>query len=197
MVFEPFPKLARLSRECTITEKIDGTNAQIWLVDPETTEGVQYEWIYQNAPIVIAAGLHVYAGSRTRFVTPGKVTDNFGFAGWVQENVDELVKLGPGRHFGEWWGKGIQRGYGLMERRFSLFHTHGIAHKPDCVSVVPTIYQGVFDSAWVNYAMNHLKNYGSKAADGFMNPEGIVVYHTAARVAFKKTFEKDEEGKGQ
>jgi hypothetical protein len=27
--FAGFPKIARLSRECVITEKIDGTNAQI------------------------------------------------------------------------------------------------------------------------------------------------------------------------
>lgn len=32
--FQEFPKMARLSRECVITEKIDGTNAQI-LVTPE------------------------------------------------------------------------------------------------------------------------------------------------------------------
>jgi hypothetical protein len=29
MQFEEFPKMARLTRECIITEKIDGTNAQI------------------------------------------------------------------------------------------------------------------------------------------------------------------------
>lgn len=27
--FAEFPKIARLSRECVITEKIDGTNAQV------------------------------------------------------------------------------------------------------------------------------------------------------------------------
>lgn len=31
--FNGFPKIARLSRECVITEKIDGTNAQIFITD--------------------------------------------------------------------------------------------------------------------------------------------------------------------
>ena len=30
-VFAPFPKIARYSRLCTITEKIDGTNASIFV----------------------------------------------------------------------------------------------------------------------------------------------------------------------
>jgi len=31
MEFVSFPKIARLSRECVITEKIDGTNASIYI----------------------------------------------------------------------------------------------------------------------------------------------------------------------
>ena len=31
MEFSPFPKIARLSREIVITEKLDGTNASIFL----------------------------------------------------------------------------------------------------------------------------------------------------------------------
>ena len=31
--FQPFPKIPRLSREIVITEKIDGTNAQILITD--------------------------------------------------------------------------------------------------------------------------------------------------------------------
>ncbi len=195
MIFEPFPKLARLSRECTITEKIDGTNAQIIIVDPETLEGSEYEEVIQADALAEIEGLLVFAGSRTRLITPGKAKDNFGFAAWVYENTNDLVKLGPGRHFGEWWGKGIQRGYGLTERRFSLFNTHGIQHKPDCVSVVPTIYQGHFSTFQVYRAMLKLGRDGSVAAPGFMKPEGIVIWHSAARVAFKKTFEHDEKGK--
>lgn len=193
-VFEPFPKLARLSRECVVTEKIDGTNAQIYIVEPETLECDEYEAVMNTTPLAEVGHLYIYAGSRTRMITPGKNTDNFGFAGWVFENRDELVKLGPGRHYGEWYGKGIQRGYGLDEKRFALFHTHGIEHKPDCVSVVPTLYAGVFDTARINAVMETLWSDGSVAVPGFKNPEGIVVFHGHARVAFKKTFDDNHKG---
>lgn len=186
-MFEPFPKLARLARDCTVTEKIDGTNAQVFIRPHEGNT----EYGRTNATEAMHDGLpyEIFAGSRTRLVIPGKTTDNYGFAAWVWENAAELVKLGPGRHFGEWWGKGIQRNYGLDERRFSLFHTHGIRHKPDCVHVVPTLYRGEFNTARIEAFLGDLRREGSVAAPGFMNPEGIVVYHEHARVAFKKTFD--------
>ncbi len=64
----------------------------------------------------------MFIGSRTRWITAQD--DNHGFARWVEGNKQELLKLGAGRHFGEWWGSGIQRGYGLQkgEKRFSLFN---------------------------------------------------------------------------
>jgi hypothetical protein len=37
---------------------------------------------------------------------------------------------------------------------------------------------------------------GSYAAPGYMKPEGIVVYHTAAKQMFKVTIENDEQPKG-
>lgn len=189
-VFEPFPKLARLSRECVVTEKIDGTNAQV-LIDPvahqgayEAEHGVPLLYTYSGDQFVA-----VWAGSRTRTIRPGKTSDNYGFAEWVFQHGCELAELGVGRHFGEWWGKGIQRGYGLTEKRFSLFHTAGIQSLPACVSVVPTLYEGVFDTARIEAVLTTLGALGSVAAPGFDKPEGIVVYHTHAKVAFKKTFD--------
>src|SRR5258708_10409156 len=82
--FVPFPKIARLSREVVVTEKIDGTNAQICVNDDMTD---------------------IVAGSRSRWITP--VDDNFGFARWAQDNKQELLKLGPGSHFGELLGAGV------------------------------------------------------------------------------------------
>lgn len=38
---------------------------------------------------------------------------------------------------------------------------------------------------------------GSVASPGFMKPEGVVIYHAQANVLFKKTFEKDDAGKGK
>jgi hypothetical protein len=44
--------------------------------------------------------------------------------------------------------------------------------------------------------LSKLREEGSLAAPGFMNPEGVVVFHLAAGMGFKKTLEKDEVPKG-
>src|SRR6266853_6537645 len=103
--FVEFPKIARLSREIVVTEKIDGTNGVIYISDNgEVLVGSRSQWIATKSN-----------GS----------ADNFGFASWAEQHTSELRTLGPGRHYGEWWGCGIQRGYGLPkgEKRFSLFNT--------------------------------------------------------------------------
>ena len=193
--FQPFPKLARLSRGCVITEKLDGTNAQIIIEKvPEDQRllGVPEGHGPHNYITTNEGAFLIAAGSRTRLIAPGKTTDNFGFAAWVYENSFELLKLGEGRHFGEWYGQGIQRGYGLTEKRFALFNTHRWHEqhpRPACVSVVPIIHIDEFSSYAVNRAMHCLETYGSLAVPGFMNPEGIVVYHEASKVSFKQTFD--------
>lgn len=175
--YVPFPKVPRLNREVIVTEKIDGTNAQVFIAED---------------------GVTMLAGSRTRWITPE--ADNFGFAAWVRDNRDELLKLGPGRHFGEWWGSGIQRGYGLPkgERRFSLFNVSRWGdpdERPECCDVVPLLYYGPFRTDCIEGALNDLREKGSSAAHGFMKPEGVIVFHTAANSGFKVTLEKDEEPK--
>jgi hypothetical protein len=137
----------------------------------------------------------VRAGSRNRWINPEE--DNFGFSTWVRDHADELRQLGPGRHFGEWWGSGIQRGYGLSEKRFSLFNTSRWAlERPSCCDVVPILYLGQFSTQAVDDAINDLRQNGSRAAHGFMRPEGVIVFHIAGNVGFKKTLERDEEPKG-
>lgn len=198
--FESFPRIPRLSRECIVTEKIDGTNAQIFVLD---TLFQGSEFIPLRRVDLPEKTFWIAAGSRNRWITPE--ADNYGFAKWVYENASELVKLGPGRHFGEWWGLGIQRGYGLQEKRFSLFNVHrwideknsgfslgsGIAKPPPCCSVVPVLHQGEFDTNVINSCLTSLQERGSYAAPGFTNPEGVVIYHTASKQLFKKTLEGD------
>ena len=189
--FVPFPKMARLRRDILVTEKIDGTNAQIVIVPRGTyTDGNLF-----GKPVADCGASWIYAGSRNRWVT--QEDDNFGFAGWVQDNKEELVKLGQGRHFGEWWGRGIQRGYGIQHRRFSLFnvsrwsHPNSIKSFPECCDIVPLLYSGPFSTEATDSALRYLEVAGSRAAPGFMNPEGIVVWHTAANVGFKQTLKDD------
>ncbi len=143
MDFVEFPKMPRLSRDIIITEKLDGSNAQVAISE----DGV------------------VLAGSRSRWITPEQ--DNFGFARWVRDHESELRQLGPGRHFGEWWGAGIQRRYGLTEKRFSLFNVaRWGGERPACCHVVPVLYQGVFDTAEVETSLNQLRTMGSVRLPG-------------------------------
>ena len=60
----------------------------------------------------------IHFGSRTRWITAED--DNCGFARWGMEHREELLRLGEGRHFGEWWGAGIQRKYGVADKRFRV-----------------------------------------------------------------------------
>jgi len=172
-LFVPFPSIARLRRDCVITEKIDGTNAQI--VVPEDV----------SEPILV--------GSRNRWITPAD--DNYGFARWVADHDTELRVLGSGQHFGEWWGAGIQRRYGVAEKRFSLFNTTRWAatgvELPACVRTVPILYEGVFTDEAVEEALKRLRSEGSSAAPGFMDPEGVVVYLSTSRQFYKVTIGGD------
>lgn len=187
MEFQGFGKIARLDREIIVTEKIDGTNAQVYI----TFDDLLPKDSQVVARVLTEVGpVSLYAGSRNRWVTVGN--DNFGFAAWVQENAVELVALGPGRHFGEWWGKGVQRGYSVDRKYFSLFNTSRWAHEvPTCCKVVPVLYQGKFSQESIEVALGRLRNEGSVVAPGFMEPEGVVVYHTASNTLFKKTIGND------
>jgi hypothetical protein len=143
----------------------------------------------------------VWVGSKNRWIYPGGSRDNMGFAQWVSDNLGDLVHvLGEGRHYGEWWGPGIQRGYGLAKKQFSLFNIARWYELPvngGLVNKVPVLYAGP-NAPWVvERAMADLEQAGSIASPGFMRPEGIVWWHTAGNVGFKKTFENDEKGKGQ
>ena len=174
MEFRKFGKIARLSREIVVTEKIDGTNGLI----------------------AIGEDGEFQVGSRNQWITPEK--DNAGFARWAYEHKDELMTLGVGFHYGEWWGQGIQRGYGLKEKRFSLFNTSRWSDdtvRPECCHVVPVLYTGMFNTETIQIWLDWLSRNGSVAAPGFMQPEGVVIYHTAGNLYFKKTIEGDDQPK--
>lgn len=187
-IFEGFPKIPRYNRDIVITEKIDGTNAQILIPDE-----VGSSYVTNTGQV-----LPFLCGSRTRWILPEN--DNHGFAKWAYSHVEELLRLGPGHHFGEWWGLGINRNYGLAEKRFSLFNIGRWRGKedqlPGCVSLVPILYEGPHEQEAMDKVVASLWVDGSKAAPGFMKPEGIVIYHTAARQLFKITLENDAKPKG-
>ncbi|MDX2575913.1 RNA ligase family protein [Streptomyces scabiei] len=200
--FHEWPKTKRLFRDIVVTEKIDGTNSAIGITQLDWTDEI-------TAPpadyVVVNIGdeaYAVYAQSRSRIIKPGKTTDNYGFASWVHANAAELVDVfGPGLHYGEWWGQGIQRRYGLDHKRFSLFNTARHFANPGAeiggvpVGPVPVVYEGVFSEARIHHALMSLKIHGSHAAPGFPNPEGICVYHTQTRSVMKVTLDHNDAGK--
>jgi hypothetical protein len=173
--FVEFPKIHRFNRNIIVSEKIDGTNAQIHISDD---------------------GLTMRAGSRNRWVTPEN--DNYGFARWVEENREELLKLGPGHHYGEWWGAGIQRRYDQDRKRFSLFNVSRWTDdkRPACCDVVPTLFLGTMCGFDADAILSQLATEGSKAAPGFMKPEGIVIFHSMSQALFKMTLDKNDAIKG-
>lgn len=163
-MFRPWRKIPRLENEVYhITEKIDGTNGCIII----TEEGV-------------------FAQSRTSLITPED--DNYGFARWVKDYQATLYHdLGPGYHFGEWWGQGINRNYGLTEKRFSLFNPtkqSSICHN------VPLLQSTVYLDECVWNVTQRIKKEGSMAAPGFMKPEGLVVYAEKAKTYWKVIIDK-------
>lgn len=186
--FVSFPKIGRVSATATITEKIDGTNGQLLFNE----EG------------------RMLVGSRKREVFPegtvweeyadfpDKGTDNFGFALWAYARRPDLFKfLGPGRHYGEWAGQGIQRTYGMDEKRFYLFNTArfgpGRQEIPEHLAEqgldsVPVLYEGPFGTDSAADAMTDLLLEGSRL-NNFDNPEGIITYMHGLKVYSKMTFD--------
>lgn len=177
--FQKWPSIPRLYRNVIVTEKIDGTNAAVGITDDGT----------------------IYAQSHTRIITPED--DNFGFARWVFDNAEELVeKLGPGLHFGAWYGSGIQRGYNYEKgvKNFALFNVKRWRDQPlpSDVRTVPVLYEGTYYDGLVYDMLEELREFGSRASAGrFDRPEGIIVFFTQPQISFKITCENDEMSKGE
>lgn len=183
--FRKYPSIPRYRKDIQVTEKIDGSNAAIVIGDDGAT---------------------VRAQSRNRFVTPDD--DNHGFARWVYENREELVEVLPdGYHYGEWWGSGINRGYGLKggEKHFTLFNParyEELVLPPELLTTVPVLYEGPAQTRddegnsidMTDVVMEHLKRNGSFLfhAQCFPDPEGVVIFHTASRQLYKVTYNFDE-----
>lgn len=196
--FEPWPSIARLNRDMIITEKIDGTNAQISIREAPFPEGLH------DSPARLEDGtiVQVRAGSRKRWISPQD--DNYGFAAWVCNNAGILARtLGVGRHYGEWWGQGIQRRYDMDTKRFSLFNVkRWFIEDEGAVAIeraiqagleidtVPLLFHGTWGNDQIDAELQALREFGSLATK-FDNPEGIVVLHLASRTPFKILLEND------
>jgi hypothetical protein len=201
--FAKFSSIGRLYRDVTITEKIDGMNACIVIVE------LNGEDLYLNAVAHVKAmpfnsfeprSFAVGVQSRKQFLSLDN--DIQGLAAWVLEHAQELVQaLGPGYHYGEYWGKNIQRSYHQKRNWFSLFNTKrwskdNVGHI-DGLLTVPVLYSGPY-ADWVNEIQLHrLETQGSFAAQEVddreldFRAEGIVGWHVALDTYYKVTLEGD------
>ena len=164
--FKAFPKISRDNPfKATISEKIDGT----------------------NACIIIQEGKIIGVQSRKRLIIPED--DNYGFAKWVSENTEDLLKLGNGYHYGEWAGPGIQKNpHRLEEKTLFLFNTFRRETIRDLdipnVAVVPVLFNGILKEDTIESELLRLKN---KYVGTDCKPEGIVVYYHIFRKYTKHT----------
>lgn len=174
--FQKFPKIPRINGKCMITEKIDGTNAQIVF--------------NENGDMIV--------GSKNRVITPNN--DNFNFAEWAYTYKTFLFEfLGQGRWYGEWAGQGIQRNYGLDHKRFYLFNPRGFTNNEEDDSkkhinnelynigldVVPILYNKEYTFNCINDTMENLR--GHSKINNYHNPEGIIIQ--IGKSYFKNTFD--------
>jgi hypothetical protein len=212
--FRPWPKIPRFNREFVITEKLNGTNSQVAIkrmAEDEDPAG----YLNSHGFNVVAKddGLYVLrAGSRKRWIAPngqkldGTVPlDNFGFAAWVAENANALANLGEGTHFGEWYGRGIQHGYGMTGRKWALFNTtrwgttgQGLPDgSPAELTVVPELarVRGHLLNEAIRDSLRLLRTLGSVAEPG-ATAEGIVIYSVETNQCYKALLENDDLPKG-
>ncbi len=172
------------SAHMTITEKIDGTNAQI-LIEQDGGE-LKVTCVGSRKRQIFPNGTQLGPPD----VPPCKGRDNAGFAAWVAENEVGLVQfLGEGRHYGEWAGPGIQKNpLGLTEKYFFVFNTHrnppekfeALGHLVPNLRAVPILFEGPFDMHTIDMTMRQLIMTGSAVAEAnkgpdCKDPEGIII----------------------
>jgi hypothetical protein len=196
MEFKSFGKIDYFENlKMTITQKVNGTNSLVCIYIDEKTGNPD-----------------IKCGNRYRWITPDN--DNHGFAAHVYAHREEFIeKLGLGRHYGEWAGKGINSGEGLDCRNFYLFNHWHFGEKfkaqfenPELKLLPPNTYVvPVLASYFIYKAFNYKTDVGDAidkwlfwlkqgsrlhGAKGFKRPEGIVVQ--IGSQYFKHVFEKED-----
>lgn len=205
MEFKKWPSIPRLSKErMVITEKLDGTNACVVILPASAVDPNERMSMYLECVNFEGDSYYVWAQSRTRFIYP--TADNYGFASWVHKNAEALVQeLGPGYHYGEWWGSGVQRGYNMTGKRFSLFNAvrwqDKLSYLLPRTSIkelftVPLLYAGPVDWSKPEEMKKKLLE-GSIASPTFKKAEGMVIYLREADTSYKVLLENDDLHKWQ
>lgn len=167
--FVAYPKTRRLEDETvTISEKVDGTNGVLFIHKPHLCDVLNGS---TDAPYILA-------GCRSRWLKDDdtKSWDNHGFGKWVAENAQALHALPEGFHYGEWYGKGINHGYGMKERRFMLFNRkryENLTYLPKCVEL-ETIIEDDVPVAELSSVIDRIKNKATVNGSFHIPESGMV-----------------------
>lgn len=195
--YPSFSSIERLENiYCVISEKIDGTNGLIQI-------DYKYDWNGQRYDDHL-----VQFGSRNRYITT--TDDNAGFANYFTPHIasictlaESLINYGDNDNpkqdwpiyiYGEWFGKGIQRGYGLDEKYFmpfsSFYAEHMIKAGIPNIMMPNIMYTGKFSLEVVDNCMNRLTSGGFHTLiTNYDYPEGVVIYFPKYNFRLKQTFE--------
>src|SRR5690242_9266910 len=85
--FKAFEKINRINKvEMQITQKIHGTNAQVFIIKHETVDPTNLGDLIE----VDGSYYELRCGSRTRWIYPGD--DNYGFAAFVHQHKEEFIR---------------------------------------------------------------------------------------------------------
>lgn len=203
IAYRPYPKTSRLFSPVVVTEKVDGTNGCIMITDSPSSLCASFPWNDSPSWVEIPGrGMEdgkvwVSAGSKSRLLDPSSKGDNFGFCKWVHANAYLLFQdLGVGVHHGEWAGKGIQRGYGLENKKFFLFNTRRFKDAefmtPD-LHTVPVLYEGEYYGTLPYDMEQELSLTGSRVnclSSTSIRSEGICIFwshdNTIKKVVWNK-----------
>lgn len=175
-MFPKYPKTLRYENlRVVITEKIDGTNGLIEI----SPDGVRF-------------------GSRNCYLNEHK--DNYGFFNFFSQFENRIMESfspeydGLVHIYGEWFGAGIQRTYGLKEKYFMPFSPYwaNTLIEVGVPNIVPPyqFYAGKMDSVREEMAFQTLKEEGSQLVPGWKRPEGIIIHYLDNNLKIKRTLDK-------
>ncbi len=169
-----FPKIPRVEKvEVIITEKLDGTNALIYIDD--------------NGDMKF--------GSRNRWLTED--SDNHGFYTFCMKNKDMLARLGRGYHYGEFIGSGIARQYGFTngERKLYMFDARLVDRElGDNIKVVPILKQATLHDMTGLFDLRDYINPSTTVRESTINKdtrmEGVMIFLTHLNKYIKVIYDK-------
>ena len=117
--YSSFPSIERLENiYCIISEKIDGTNGLIEINETNVRFGSRNRYISFSDDNAGFANFFRHYEAKLEDVAKDAITKELELNGETLTSCNESYPL---RIYGEWFGCGIQRGYGLKDKFFMPF----------------------------------------------------------------------------